>query len=56
MLNIEGPPWLDMEGWWREPYLEDAGKTLEKDGKKPKGKKHKETPWAYVAIQKKLSL
>ena len=42
MLNIEGPSCLDLGGRWKEPYLDEAGKTLNEDGKNPKGK-HKET-------------
>ena len=42
VINIEGPSCLDLEGWLKEPYLDEAGKTLNEDGKNPKGK-HKET-------------
>ena len=42
MLNIKGPSCLNLGGWWKEPYLDEAGKNLNEDGKNPK-EKNKET-------------
>ena len=41
MLHIGGPSCLDLEGWWKEPYLGKEAKTLDEDGKNTKVK-HRE--------------